>query len=398
MNRYWTICAVFGISALAAGCGSREVVSAAGQEPALVRVSRAQETAFGDESSYTATLEPITQLDLAFRASGQVEALYLKGGRALAPGDEVPAGSVLARLRKTEFEARAKSVEAQLAGARAARASGVAQTTEAEAAATLASQDLRRAERLYEGQAMTRAELDAARARASSAQSRLLAARSSVDALDARIRASHAAWEESRVPLSDTLITAPFPAVVVSRHIERGSTVAAGAVAYTLADLRQMKIRFGVPDTALQGLRPGSAVRMNVEALPGHRFQARLIGIAPSADAATRLFLVEAQVANPGGLLRAGIVASVSTGAAVRKVLPAVPLRSIRRLGEANRFAVLTVEREVLQLREVTIGPSEGSRVGVLTGLRPGDLVVEDAATGLRAGDKVRAIPQSEVR
>jgi multidrug efflux pump subunit AcrA (membrane-fusion protein) len=135
---------------------------------------------------------------------------------------------------------------------------------------------------------------------------------------------------------------------------------------------------------------------MSVDAVPGQRYRARVIGVAPAADPATRLFTVEALVANPGGLLKAGMVASISSGAARQKRLSAVPIRSIRRLGEANRFAVLTVERESLQLREVTIGPSEGSRIGVLAGLRPGELVVEDAGAGLRAGDKVRVIPQSE--
>ena len=398
MNRYWMIGALVSVAVLGIGCGSRDVVSAASQEPIPVRASRVQEASFNEESSYSATLEPITQLDLCFRASGEVEALYLKGRRALEPGDEVPAGSVLAWLRKTEFEARTRSAEAQLADARAARASGIAQIEEAEAAVALANQDLRRAERLYEGQAMTRAELDIARARASSAQSRLLAAKAGADGLDARIRAAHAAFDESRVPLGDTALTAPFAAVIVSRHIERGSTVAAGTVAYTLADLRQVKARFGVPDVALQGLRAGSPVSMSVEALPGRRYQAQVMGVAPAADLSTRLFTVEALVANPGGLLKAGMVASISSGAAQQKRLPAVPLRSIRRLGEAKRFAVFTVEGESLQLREVTIGPSEGSRIGILAGLRTGELVVEDAGAGLRAGDKVRVIPQSESR
>jgi RND family efflux transporter MFP subunit len=353
-----------------------------------------QETNFSGESTYTATLAPVTQLGLSFRASGEVEALYLKGGRPLEPGDAAPAGSVLARLRRTEFEARTNSAEAQLADARAAHASGVAQIQEADAAVTLANQDLQRAERLYEGKAMTRAELDAARARARSVQSRLLAAEASVDGLAAHIRAAQAALDESRVPLSDTVLVAPFPAVIVARHIERSSTVAAGTVAYDVADLRQVKVRFGVPDVALQSLRTGSAVRMSVEALPNQRYQPRVIGVAPMADPATSLFTVEALVANTHGLLKAGMVASIVSGATGQKLLPAVPLRSVRQLAEANRFAVFTVEREVLQIRAVTLGPAQETMIGVLAGLHPGELVVEDAGTGLRAGDKVRVIPQ----
>lgn len=394
MNRYWMIGALLPLALLGTGCGTREVSAAAGGEPATVRVARVQQTNFAAESSYAATLEPVTQMELAFRAPGEVAAVYLKNGRPLEPGDEVPAGSVLARLRKTEYEARTKSAEAQLGDARAARVSGAAQIQEAEAGLTLAEQDLRRAERLFEGQALTRAELDAARARSHSAQSRLAAAKANLDGLDSRIRGSHAALEESRVPLADTVLTVSFPAVIVARHVERGSTVGAGTGAYTVADLRQVKVRFGVPDRALAGVLPGSTVSMYVDALPGEHYQGRIVGVAPVADPATRLFQVEALVANAGHKLRAGMVASAVTGAQATRLLPAVPLRSIRRLGDNNRFAVLVVERDAVQLREVTLGPTQDDLIGILSGASPGELVVEDAGAGLRAGDRVRAIAQ----
>jgi HlyD family secretion protein len=200
------------------------------------------------------------------------------------------------------------------------------------------------------------------------------------------------------VPLADTVLTAPFTAVVVARHIERGSTVAAGTVAYTLADLRQVKVRFGVPDMALRGLPTGSTMRMDVESVPSQHYLAHVIGVAPAADPATRLFGVQALASNPRGLLKAGMVASIVADTPGEKSLPAVPLRSIRKLGEANRFAVLTVEGDVLQLREVTLGPAQGSLMGIQAGLRPGELVVDDAGTGLRAGDKVRTIPQPDTQ
>jgi cobalt-zinc-cadmium efflux system membrane fusion protein len=159
-----------------------------------------------------------------------------------------------------------------------------------------------------------------------------------------------------------------------------------------------MKVRFGVPDVALQSLRPGSTVRMNVEALPEQHYQPRVIGVAPAADPSTRLFPVEALVANPDGRLKAGMVTSISSSSTAQRRFPAVPLRSIRQMGDAGRFAVFTVEQDTLQLREVSVGPSEGSLIGVLSGLHAGEVVVEDAGTGLRAGDRVRVIPQSESR
>ena len=82
------------------------------------------------------------------------------------------------------------------------------------------------------------------------------------------------------------------------------------AIAYTLADLRQVKVSFGVPDVALRRFPVGSTVQVNVDALPGQHYIGRVIGVSPAADAATRLFRVQAVAPNPGAHLKAGMVAS----------------------------------------------------------------------------------------
>jgi RND family efflux transporter MFP subunit len=392
MNRYGILIAALPLALLNTGCTSQSASAAGNHEPVPVRVYRAETINFTEEQRYSATTEPIAQVDLAFRAAGAVTSLYLVKGRPLEPGDAVPAGAVLAQLRATEYEARVHSAEAQLADAQAGRASATAQVREAQAAATQADADLKRAEALYKAEAMTRAELDSVRAHSESAQARLTAVRTNVEGFEARIRAANAAHEESRVPLGDTTLRAPFPGVVVARRVERGSSVAAGTIAYTLVDLRQMKVSFGVPDVALRSFPVGSTVRVNVDALPGERYSGRVIGVAPSADPATRLFRVQALVARPGGQLKAEMVASVVMYTAERPML-AVPLRAIRRLGEGERFAVLTAEGGTLQSRAVTLGPTQGVLIGISSGIESGEMVVEDAGMRLNAGDRVRVIP-----
>ncbi len=393
MTRYWILLAALPLVLLNNGCTSQSVSAAANQETVPVRVYRAVTINFTEEQRYAATTEPMAQLDLAFRAAGAVTSLHLVEGRPLEPGDAVPAGTVLAQLRATEYEARVHSAEAQLADAQAARASAEAQVREAQAAATQAAADLKRAQALYKDEAVTRAELDSVRARADSAQARLSAAQTNVESFDARIRAAAAAREESRVPLADTTLTAPFPAVVVARRVERGSSVAAGTLAYTLADLRQVKVSFGVPDVALRRFPVGSTIRVNVDALPGERYAGRIIGVAPAADPATRLFRVQALVANPAGHLKGGMVASVVVDTPEQRPMLAVPLRAIRRLGEGESFAVLTADGGALQSRAVTLGPTQGELIGISSGLEPGELVVEDAGMRLNAGDRVRVVP-----
>lgn len=393
MNRYWILIAALPFALLNTSCTSQSASAAADHEPVPVHVYRAETINFTEEQRYAATTEPVAQLDLAFLAAGTVTSLYLVKGRPLEPGDAVPAGAVLAQLRATEYEARVHSAEAQLADAQAARASATAQVREAQAAVTQTDADLKRAEALYKAEAMTRAEFDSVHARAESAQARLTAARTNVEGFEARIRAAYAAQEESRVPLGDTTLTAPFPGVVVARRVERGSSVAAGTIAYTLADLRQIKVSFGVPDVALRRFPVGGTVRVNVDALPGERYSGRVIGVAPSADPATRLFRVQALVTSPGGQLKAGMVASVVMDTPAQRPILAVPLRAIRRLGEGEGFAVLTAEGGTLQSRAVTLGPTQGVLIGISSGIKSGELVVEDAGMRLNAGDRVRVIP-----
>jgi len=393
MRRYWILVAALPLALLNTGCTSQSASAAANHEPVPVRVYRAETVNFTEEQRYAATTEPMAQLDLAFRAAGVVTSLHLVEGRPLEPGDAVPAGVVLAQLRATEYEARVHSAEAQLADAQALRASATAQVREAQAAATQADADLKRAEALCKAEAMTRAELDTVRARAESAQARLSAARTNVEGFEARIRAANAAHEESKVPLGDTTLTAPFPAVVVARRVERGSSVAAGSIAYTLADLRQVKVSFGVPDVALRRFPVGTTIRVNVDALPGERYAGRVIGVAPAADPATRLFRVQVLIANPGGHLKGGMVASVVMDAPAQRPMLAVPLRAIRRLGEGERFAVLAADGGTLQSRAVSLGPTQGALIGISAGLESGELVVEDAGMRLNAGDRVRIVP-----
>ncbi|HEY1948281.1 MAG TPA: efflux RND transporter periplasmic adaptor subunit [Bryobacteraceae bacterium] len=392
MNRQWLILAAMPLLFWSSGCGTKEV-AASTREPLSVRAYKVDWHEFSEERRYAAVTEPAAQLDLAFRTAGVVTALYQTGGRGLEPGDRVPAGAVLAQLRVTEYQARTQAAEAQLADVQAGKAASEASVHEAEAAATQANQDFERAQALFAVQALTRADLDAVRARRDAADARLDAARRGVNSYSSRIESAIASHEESKVPLSDTTIRAPFDGVVVSRAIERGSSVAAGAVAYTLVDLRTIKLGFGITDTTLSQFAPGSKVRVTVDALPGQSFNGQILAVSPEADRVNRLFRATAAVANGQGLLKAGMVASVTRSLPEKTQALAIPLRAVRRLSDrSDDFAALVIANGTLQIRKVTLGSSLGDMIAVRSGLQVGDLVAEDAGMRITPGDPIRVI------
>ena len=384
--------AVFAALLLSGGCAEKRV-AASNREVTPVRAYQVDWSEFSTDERYAAVTEPETQLDLAFRTAGVVMLIYRTNGRALEPGDRVPAGAVLAQLRVLEYQARAQQANAQVADARAGRSVAEANVREAEAGFTQSQADFDRAKALFDVQAMTRADLDAARARFDASDAKLKAARTAIASYDARIHAASAVSNESRVPLSDTTIRAPFAAVIVARRVEQGSTVGSGTAAYTVADLRRVKLSFAVSDKSLAQFSAGTKVRVIVDSLPGKTFSGTVLAMAAESDPSNRLFRATADIDNPTGLLRAGLVASVMRAVPGETRELAVPVRAIRRLSsQGDDFGVLVIKDSTVEVRKVTLGPTLGSLIAVRQGVSAGEMVAEDAGVRISTGDSVQVV------
>ena len=101
-----------------------------------VELAPVREESRGGATRYSATVEPDTQVAVAFRVSGYVDAINVE------EGDRVAKGTVLARIRTADYEQKLGQAAASQAEARAALAQ--------------AKSDLARAEALFAANAMTR--------------------------------------------------------------------------------------------------------------------------------------------------------------------------------------------------------------------------------------------------
>jgi RND family efflux transporter MFP subunit len=194
--------------------------------------------------------------------------------------------------------------------------------------------------------------------------------------------------------LQDTSLLAPFTAALVQRSVELGSLVSPGAAAFVLADIGSIKASFGVPDSVVIRLKPGARLSVFAEALPETNFQGIVNSIAAVADSNTRLFQVEVSIQNEKGLLRPGMIATLSLGGAARvEPVPVVPLNAVIRAKEGNgAFAVFVVEGKQARRKNVALGVTYGDRVAV-TGLTAGEQVISTGATLVTDGDAVEVIP-----
>ena len=346
-----------------------------------------------DTVRYAANVHPETQVNLAFKVGGYVDAIQVQ------EGDFVKAGSVMARVRQSDYAAKLGQAKAADAEARASVAAGKAQLAEAQAGFERAKRDFARAENLFGTQSLTRADYDAAKAQLDASAARVEAARNSIGAMEARIAEAGSVVTQAGINLGDTEMRAPMDGVVLSRMVEIGTLVGAGASAFVLGDMRTVNVVFGVPDTALPSLRSGAVLPVRAEALPDAEFSGRVTRISPVADPKSRTFNIELTVANRGNRLKAGMIASVTLqGSAQAKQVLVVPLSAVvRSARDPKGYAVFVARAEggkqVARLRDVRLGEAFGNRVACLSGVELGDRVITNGGQLIRDGEAVRVIP-----
>jgi HlyD family secretion protein len=151
-----------------------------------------------------------------------------------------------------------------------------------------------------------------ARARLTLASAQLAAARARAD-LD---------LETLDLQLEKLLIRAPLDGVVLTRTIEPGEVLAAGASALSIGTLAQLTITVYLPEDRYGELSLGDEAIVTVDSFPGVNFAARVVRIADKAEFTPRnvqteegrrttVFAVELAVEEASGRLKPGMPADV---------------------------------------------------------------------------------------
>ena len=390
---------VWSLTALSvlAGCGTKKQV---GPEPVPVQAEIVAMQQVQPSWSYSGEIRPDTEVQLAFKEPGYIAALdHVNGAdgrmREVQVGDEVPAGAVLAQLRRSDYEASFDSAVGQEHSMQGALDASQAEFDRAKADQTKADLDFERAEALYAAKAMTRPDYDAAVEQHSSATANVEAAVRQIEARRGQVAAALAQTVSARISLGDTNLIAPMPGVIVEKNVEPGSLVAAGTSAFTLDDTRVVKVNFGVPDSMLANLKLGAAVPVQLEALPGRTLTGRITEIAASANRDSRVFNIEVTLPNRDHSLKVGMIAGMRIDQANPQNVPVVPLTSLMTAESgSNNYSVFTVKeldgKQFAQLKSVRIGQTFGQLVAIDEGIMPGERIIVTRTNQLSDGSPIR--------
>lgn len=390
----------FAALSVLAGCGTKTQKTGPDLVPVQAEIVVMQQVQ--PSWSYSGEIRPDTEVQLAFKEPGYVAALYrVKAAdgrmRDVQVGDEIPAGAVLAHLRRSDYEASFNSAVGQEHSMQGALDASQAELDRIKADQTKADLDFERAQALYAAKAMTRPDYDAAVQQHASATANVEAALRQIEARRGQVAAALAQTVSARISLGDTNLTAPMPGVIVEKHVEPGSLVAAGTSAFTLDDTRLVKVNFGVPDNMLAHLKLGAAVPVRLEALLGRTLTGRITQIAASANRESRVFNVEITLPNRDRSLKVGMIAAIRIEQANAQNVPVVPLTALMTAQSgSNSYSVFTVKerdgKQFAQLKSVRVGETYGKSVVVDEGLTPGERIIVNRTNQLSDGSQIRVV------
>lgn len=354
-----------------------------------VRTQKVQRTV-----EFVGTLYPNEEVAVSSELEGRIISI------SADLGDRVAQGQVLAKISDAEFRFAVEQTEAGLKETLAklglekipppnfdvARTSPV---IKAKAELDDAQGNLKRMKSLYDEKVISAQEYDTVETRAKSALAVYKNSLEEARALVANAYGKEAQLGTARKRLRDTTILAPLAGAISKRSVSSGEFVKVGAHLFTIVQENPLKLRGMIPERFAPELQTGQAIELRVDSFPDRVFKGKLARISPSAEVASRSFVVEGLVDNSDRQLKANFFAKAAISTRVDPDALTVPQQALVTFAGVTK--VFVVEKDVAQERVVQAGVRVGTNeVEITGGLKPGELVAISGLTRLSAGAAVK--------
>jgi RND family efflux transporter MFP subunit len=280
------------------------------------------------------TVEAVQAATLASRLAAVIESVPVEEGAVVRAGD------LLVRLDGSDLRARVLAAEAGLRTARARRD---------------------RMRSLFEKQAATRQEMEAAEAADAAAEAERDAARAQIAYVDLR---------------------APFAGRVTGKWAREGDLASPGVPLLAVQGVGRLRVAASVSRAQADRLRTGQEVDAILE--DGATARTRISVLSPAGDPASLRFLIKSDLP-PDAPARAGAFARLRLPrGGDEEAVPLVPAAALFERGALT--GVFVVRDGRAWLRWISPGEPAGDAVLVRAGLRAGEVVVVGPPEGLRDG------------
>lgn len=282
------------------------------------------------------TVQPYRRADVSAKVTGRVLVMLA------VPGKRAEEGELLAEIDAAELRA------------------AVAQAV---AARDQAKRDFERVAALLPKNAISRSEFEQAQA---------------------RYLGAVAATDEAEHALANAEVRAPFSGMITRKDMDPGDLAMPGKPLFAMEDFSRLRLETHVAEALTGTMKTGDKIRITVDTA-GVDTEGVISEISPAADVGSRTFLVKIDLpADPA--LRAGQFGRAHIPRGTHRALE-VPESAVTLRGQME--IAFVVKDGKASMRLVRSGRHDGGRLEILSGLEPGDWLVEAPSPRLRDGDPV---------
>ncbi len=308
-------------------------------------------------------------------------------------GTIVEAGQVLVTLDDSTERADLDAAQSSVPVAEAS-------VTAAESSLLWSTATLERLNKAIASGATSKADLDEARAAVDAATAQLQRAR-------AEVILAHARVDQIKALINRKTLRAPFRAVAGLRNVHPGQFLAEGAPIVMLQEATDdIYVDFALPQQHIARIKVGDAVMATSSVFGPDPRRIEVVAIDAAANATTRNVRIRSVVDNRDRRLRPGMFVDVRVPVGPAQDFVAIPNTAVRRASYGDHVFVLsqtpsaadktTMETRATQ-RFVKLGPSVGTDLIVLDGLKAGEAIAAIGSFKLREGALVTiSVPQEK--
>ncbi len=315
------------------------------------------------------TVVPTQTVAVKSRVAGLLERVLFK------EGERVKEGQLLAEIDPRELKVQLAQAEGQLARDRAQLEN--------------ARVDLRRYESLFEQDSIARQQVDTQRAL--------------VRQYEGLIRVDQSQVDNARLQLSHARVIAPISGRVGLRQVDAGNMVT-GAEPNGLVVITQVEpiaVLFSIPQDELPKVIRRTSGGDSLPVTAFDRTQqnllasGKLVSIDNLIDPATGTIKLKAEFPNTDGRLFPNQFVNIRLELETLRDAVTIPSSALQR-GSQGLFVYVVKADRTVELRPVTLGPVDGQRLAVASGVAAGERVVIDGIDRLRDGALVELIERPD--
>lgn len=350
---------------------------------------------------------PVAQSAITPKINAPVKKFYV------VRGQRVRQGQLLATLENRDLSAAALDNKGAYEQAEAAYSTNIGATlpeenAKAELDVQTAQQELDAQQKLFNSRqdlfkqgALPRKDLDAAAVSLAQAKSAYNIARKHLDGLNAvgkqgaiktangQLTSAKGKLLNSEAQLSYSEVRSPIAGFITDRPLYPGEMASTAAPLLTVMDISQVIAKAHIPQSDALQLHKGDAATISLAGLE-QPIKGKVSLISPALDPNSTTVEVWVQAPNTDQQLRPGTTAQIAITAQTVKDALVVPAASLLKAkGDAAQVMVVDSQSQASS-RDVKTGIQTGEQVQIVSGLKPGEVVVTEGAYGLPDKTKVK--------